>query len=192
MFHWAAGTALLATLTTLAILAVVAPSHTAGKISTAENPAQALAVAAAFGFLAMCVGSYVSSSYAGLACPSFPDCAGTLLGANAEQHVQMLHRLAAGAFAIAAFIAVLQTLRVGSPRVKAFAIGGAALLVGQIGLGAFNVVFLLPVALREAHAANACLTFSAFVIAAVLAAIDPLQEHHRHADHGAAQSACST
>jgi heme A synthase len=190
MLHWAAGTALLATLTTLAILAVVAPSPTARSASNAENPMQALAVAAGFGFLAMCIGSYVSSSYAGLACASFPDCAGTLLGNNGEQHLQMLHRLAAGAFALAAFMAVLHTVRVGSPRVKAFAIAGMALLVAQIGLGAFNVALLLPVALREAHAANACLTFLAFVIAAVLAAIDPLQEPRRQAERGAAQGSC--
>lgn len=198
MFHWAAGTALLATLTTLAILAVVAPSPSASRPSIGSHDAYAarpntscvsLAVAAGFGFFAMCIGSYVSSSYAGLACASFPDCTGTLLGNNALQHAQMLHRLAAGAFALTAFVAVIHSLRVGSMRVKTFAIGGMTLLVTQIGLGAFNVTLLLPVALREAHAANACLTFLAFVIAAVLAAIDPMREFPPQAEHGAAQGA---
>jgi heme A synthase len=189
MFHWAMGMALLATLTTLAILAVLAPPRASRKTSNAENPAQALAVAAAFGFLAMCVGSYVSSSYAGLACSTFPACAGTLLGDNAAQHAQMAHRLAAAAFALAAFMAVLHTVRVGSFRVKAFAVAGMTLLVVQIWLGAFNVALLLPVALREAHAANACLTFLAFVVAAVLAAIDPLRKDVRQAEPNRMQAA---
>jgi heme A synthase len=39
-------------------------------------------------------------------------------------------------------------------------------------LGLLNVVLRLPVVLREAHAANAALTFLIFVVAATFAALD--------------------
>jgi protoheme IX farnesyltransferase len=50
------------------------------------------------------------------------------------------------------------------------------LLFVQIGLGAANVLLHLPNALREAHAANAALTFVCFIAAAVFACIDPVAE----------------
>ena len=71
MLHWGMGMALLADLTFLAVLAIFAPSPRtayAASRSRDEGVAPALAVAAAFAFATMCVGAYVSSSYAGLAC----------------------------------------------------------------------------------------------------------------------------
>jgi heme A synthase len=50
---------------------------------------------------------------------------------------------------------------------------GFALVLIQIGLGIGNVVWQLPIALREAHAANAVATFVAFVLATSLAALAP-------------------
>ena len=47
-----------------------------------------------------------------------------------------------------------------------------ALIVLQVMLGFANVAWQLPTALREAHAANACAVFVAFVAALVFAAID--------------------
>jgi len=85
----------------------------------------------------------------------------------------MLHRLAASSFALVALIATFVASRSGSRRVFAFALAGLGLIALQIGLGVANVVWQLPIGLREAHAANAGLTFLAFVIAAVLAALDP-------------------
>ena len=49
---------------------------------------------------------------------------------------------------------------------------GYALVVLQVMLGFANVAWRLPMLLREAHAANACLTFLAFVGALMFAAID--------------------
>jgi heme a synthase len=175
MLHWGTAMALLAVLTTLAVLAILAPRHTPrrGSATTLVSPPSALATAVVLGFIAMCVGSYVSSSYAGLACSTFPDCQGSLLGHDFAQNMQMLHRITAAAFTITAFMATLYSLRVGSPHVKCFALTGITLLLTQLGLGAFNVVSHLPPILREAHAANACLTFLAFVIAMVTAAVEP-------------------
>ena len=168
--HWAMGMALLATLTVLALLAIVAPAP--GTRLASDGPAPALALAAGFAFVTMCLGAFVSSSHAGLACSSVPLCNGTVFGNDAAQLAQMLHRLGAAVFAaVAAFAAF--AARGSSARVRAFAFGGLALVALQVLLGSLNVVWQLPLALREAHAANAAATFVAFVVAAGLAALEP-------------------
>ncbi len=170
MLHWGMGMALLATLTALAILAIVAP---APQPLRAGDAAPALYLAAAFAFVTMCLGAYVSSSYAGLACATFPTCDGTLLGHGPAQLVQMSHRIAAGIFAVVAAFAAFVAAGGASPRVRAFAYAGFGLVLVQIALGAANVLWHLPTAMREAHAANAGATFLAFVIAAVFATLEP-------------------
>ena len=172
MLHWAMAMALIATLTVLALLALVAPAPGRARAG-ADQVATALSAAAFLAFVTMCFGAYVSSAGAGLACASFPGCGGALLGSNAAQAVQMFHRFAAGAFALVAVIATGAALRSRSAAVSAFACGGLALLALQVALGALNVVWSLPVALREAHATNATLTFLAFVIAATLETLAP-------------------
>jgi heme A synthase len=171
MLHWAAAMLLLAVLAGLALLAFLQPP--AGFRFAPPPHALALGLAAFFGFVAMCLGAYVSSSFAGLACTTFPDCNGTLLGASPPQFVQMLHRLSAGAFALASIAAVWFAFARGSRIVRAFAVLGGALTALQIVLGAANVVWLMPTALREAHAANAIAAFLAFALAAAAAACDP-------------------
>ena len=176
MVHWGMGMALLAALTALALLAFLAPETSearAGERRSSESVAPALALAAALGFVTMCAGAYVSSSYAGLACPTLPACNGTLFGQGVAQLAQMLHRLAALGFAIVSVVATYAAARGASRRVAVAALAGVALLLLQIGLGAVNVAWALPPALREMHATNAVATFLAFVIAAVLAALDP-------------------
>ncbi len=171
MLHWATGMALLAILTTLAVLSVLAPAAPLPRRGGEAAPA--LLLAALFGFVTMCLGAYVSSSNAGLACATFPGCEGSLLGHGAAQALQMAHRIAAGTFALAAAFATFVAFGSGSSRVRAFAAAGSALIGVQIALGAANVIWHLPTALREAHAANAGATFLAFVVAAVLAALEP-------------------
>lgn len=195
MLHWAMGMALLATLSILAVLALVAPAPNVARGSwllLRDGPAQALGLAALLAFATMCIGAYVSSSYAGLACRTFPSCDGTLWGVGASQLAQMSHRLAAGSFLIAAAIATIVSLQTGTRRVRAFAVLGFALSVVQIVLGAANVFWQLPVPLREAHAANAGATFLAFVIAAVLAALEPYRLAAREPARAARQMARST
>jgi heme A synthase len=170
MLHWGMGMALLATLTALAVLSIVAP---ADRPLRGSDAAPALFLTAGFAFVTMCLGAYVSSSYAGLACATFPACDGSLLGHGSAQMLQMSHRIAAGAFALVAVFATGLTFASATPRVRAFALAGVALIVVQIGLGAANVIWQLPTAMREAHAANAGATFLAFVVAAVLATLEP-------------------
>jgi len=174
MLHWGVGMLLLATLTTLAMLAILAPPRPFSRVAS-ESAAPALAVAAGFAFVTMCVGAYVSSSYAGLACASVPACDGTLLGHSPAQFVQMLHRLAAFSFAIVATLATLVAYQNDSMRVRTCATLGLTLVGLQIALGIGNVVWHLPTVMREAHAANACATFLAFVLATVFATLDPVR-----------------
>jgi heme A synthase len=173
--HWAVAMCLLAVLTTLAVLAVAAPP--AGSLSAkagASSTTVALAGAAFFAFVTMCIGAYVSSSHAGLACTTFPACDGTAFGRSAAQFAQMLHRFAAGVFLIVAAGATWYGTRAGSPPVRAFSLVGLALAILQVILGVGNVVWLMPLPLREAHAANAGATFLAYVIATLLSAIEQL------------------
>jgi heme A synthase len=182
MLHWAAAMLLLAVLAALALLAFLEPP--AGATFTAAPQALALGLASLLGFVAMCLGAYVSSSFAGLACATFPACNGTLFGASGPEFVQMLHRLSAGAFALAALAAVRIAFARGSRIVRIFAALGGMLTALQMLLGAANVVWLLPTALREAHAANAIATFVAFAMAATAAACDPTRAALREAPDG--------
>ena len=175
--HWAVAMILLATLVVLALLAFVAPPAGSGRPAIRSGaPVAALAGAALLAYFTMCIGSYVSSSGAGLACLTFPSCDDTLLGATPPQMVQMLHRIAAGLFVISALAAAGFAAQSGMARVRAWAFAGAALALVQVGLGISNVLFRMPVPLREMHAANASVTFIVFVIATALAMLDPLRQ----------------
>lgn len=168
--HWGTGMLFLAGLTALALLAIVAPRQVVIRHSLLGALATACVVLA---FATMCAGAYVSSSNAGLACTSIPSCDdGSWIGSTPGQVAMMIHRFLAFAFVIvatlAAYIASLGT----TIRVRIAVLFGYALVVLQAILGLANVAWRLPTALREAHAANAGLTFLAFVVALVFAAID--------------------
>jgi heme A synthase len=177
MLHWAVAMLLLSTLVFLAILAFVAPKPGSGVPAIRRGtPFPALAVAAGCAYVTMCIGSYVSSSGAGLACATFPSCDGTLTGSSFPQLVQMLHRIAALTFVLTALVAAAVAAQNGMLRVRAWAFAGAALALFQVALGIGNVVMRMPTLMREAHAANAAVTFLAFGIATFLATIDPVAE----------------
>jgi heme A synthase len=169
--HWGAAMLFLGVLTALAIVAVVQPRPGIRRAQNGLFPL--LAITAAGAFVAMCAGAFVSSSGAGLACSSLPGCdAGSWNGTTAAEGAQMAHRVLAGLFfvfaTVVAYWASLGTL----PRVRIAALCAYALIVLQVMLGMANVVWQLPLGLREAHAANAAATFIAFICAIVFAAID--------------------
>jgi heme A synthase len=175
MMHWGAAMLLLTTLIVLAILAFVAPPAGSGVPAIrGGTPFPALAVAAACAYVTMCIGSYVSSSGAGLACATFPSCDGTLTGSTTPQLLQMLHRIAATTFVLTALVAAVVAAQSAMPRVRAWAFAGAAFALFQVALGIGNVVLRMPTLLREAHAANAVVTFLIFISATFLATIDPV------------------
>jgi heme A synthase len=176
VLHWAVAMALLATLVVLAMLAVLAPRPGSGPALRSGSPAVMLALAGLCAYVTMCIGSYVSSSGAGLACATFPSCDGTLAVTTVPQLVQMLHRMAAGVFVVAALAGAAVAAQSGMARVRAWAFTGALLALLQVALGIANVLWRMPVPLREAHAANAAVTFIVFVIATFLALLDPLPQ----------------
>lgn len=174
VLHWGTAMAFIATLTAMSIFGYAAdeaPQRTASPYETAL--AGVLAGTALIAFVTMCVGAYVSSSGAGLACLSIPECAGNVVVYTQGQFVQMLHRFIAGATLVCAAASIAMTwARPASLRVRAAASAGLALVFVQVLLGLMNVALRLPMDLREAHAANAALVFLAFVVATVFAALD--------------------
>lgn len=175
VLHWACAMVLLATLSVLAVLARLAPSADSGLPAVRPGACvPGIACVALLAYLTMCSGAYVSSSGAGLACATFPTCDGTLMGTSLAQWAQMLHRAAAGLFVLSALVAAAYVAQNGMPRVRAWVFAGTALALLQALLGMSNVALRMPSLLREAHAANAALTFVVFVIATSLAMLDPL------------------
>ena len=173
VLHWGTAMGFLAALLVVAIFV-----RTASKSSTREPAARnvmllwVLCATALVAFATMCIGAYVSSSGAGLACVSIPGCAGNVVVYSSGQYVQMLHRFVAGACLLFGAAAFAFAWRAGSARVRLMTSLGLALLFGQVVLGLLNVAMRLPLVLREAHAANAALTFLIFVIATTFAALD--------------------
>lgn len=172
VLHWGTAMAFIAALCAMWIFAGAPPKaeHDSGSEFALTGM---LAGTALVTFVTMCVGAYVSSSGAGLACLSIPGCAGTVVVYDQGQYVQMLHRFIAGATllcAVASF--ALAWARPASSRVRGTLVVALTLVFVQVLLGLLNVALRLPVDLREAHAINAALLFLAFVTATLFAALD--------------------
>lgn len=180
VWHWGTAMAFIASLAALAIFAKAEPRAGTASPGTDARLVAIMATTALIAFVTMCIGAYVSSSGAGLACISIPACAGRAITYTPGQFVQMLHRFAAAITllaAVAAF-ALAWSLRASKP-VRTAASVALALVFLQILLGLLNVALRLPLDLREAHAANAALTFLAFVVATMFAALDGASDHAR-------------
>ncbi len=173
VLHW--GTA-MAFLASLAALATCARSVYLSPARRDLRPPDrimfvALATTALIAFATMCIGAYVSSSGAGLACQSLPGCAGNVVAFGSGQYVQMLHRFLAGSCLLMGAATFALSLKASRP-VRLLTGIGLVLLFGQVLLGLANVAFSLPMALREAHSANAAATFTTYVIATTFAALE--------------------
>ncbi len=173
VLHWGTAMAFIASLVAIAAITTI-PEHAsespAANTATAV-PALLLATTIA-AFFTMCVGAYVSSSGAGLACLSLPGCAGHVLVMQPAQQVQMLHRtFAALTFVLSVITTIVVFLREPAGRIRGTAALGFVLLCTQVLLGLMNVALRLPTDLREAHAANAALLFIAYCSAFSFAAI---------------------
>jgi len=172
VWHWGTAMALIASLAALAIFA--AAGQPRQKDSNGAGITGVLAGTALVAFVTMCIGAYVSSSGAGLACVTIPGCAGNVVVYSDGQFVQMLHRFAAAASLLAAVAAfALVWVKRPGASVRAWTTAGPILVFLQVILGLLNVAFRLPLDLREAHAANAALIFLAFVCATTLSALEP-------------------
>ncbi len=176
VLHW--GTA-MAFLASLVILATGAHGASLSPPGDAARPPDAMMLAALVStslcaFATMCIGAYVSSSGAGLACQTIPGCAGIAVTYGSGQYVQLLHRFVAGTCLFMAAATFTLSWRT-SPRVRWITALGLGLLFGQVLLGLATVAFSLPLALREAHAANAAATFIVFVAATTFASLERRQ-----------------
>lgn len=173
VWHWGTAMALIASLAALAIFAGAERSQRPS--ANARALAAVLAFAAGVAFVTMCIGAYVSSSGAGLACVTIPGCAGNVVVFGNGQYVQMLHRFAAASSLLAAVGAfAFAWMQRASARVRAWTTAALGLVFVQIVLGLLNVALRLPLDLREAHAANAALIFLAFACATTLALLEAL------------------
>lgn len=174
VLHWGTAMAFIAALSAFAIFTAAAESGSqAPAASSGRMLCAVLGATATVAFATMCVGAYVSSSGAGLACLSIPGCAGNVVVYTDGQYVQMLHRVAAAVTLLAAAGSLaVAWARPASARVRAAVTVGAGLVGVQVLLGLLNVALRLPTDLREAHAVNAALAFLAFVVATVFAAVD--------------------
>jgi heme A synthase len=176
VLHWGTAMAFIAVLAAMAIFAAAADSDDArpiGRFASENVLTGILAGTALVAFVTMCIGAYVSSSGAGLACLSIPGCAGNVVVYTQGQYVQMLHRILAGGTLICAAASLaLAWVRPTSLRVRVAVCTGVALVCIQVLLGLMNVALRLPMDLREAHAFNAALVFLAFVIASIFAALE--------------------
>jgi heme A synthase len=177
VLHWATAMAFIASLTAMAVFAGASPEagEAAGTSYGRSSPylLLTLGTTAALAFATMCVGAYVSSSGAGLACLSIPGCAGNVVVYTTGQFVQMVHRIAAGVtLAGAAAALAVAWARPAPVRIRAAVATGVVLVSIQILLGLLNVALRLPVDLREAHAVNAALLFLAFFVATIFAVMD--------------------
>jgi heme A synthase len=184
VLHWATAMALIASLSAMAVFAAASDVR---PNSLREAPRRtyvlplALAITAVVAFMTMCIGAYVSSSGAGLACLSIPGCAGNVVVYTSSQYVQMLHRVAAAVTLIcAAGSLALAWAHAASTRVRTAVLLGATLVSIQVLLGLLNVALRLPTDLREAHAVNAALVFLAFFVAAAFAVLDAAPLRHSH------------
>jgi heme A synthase len=177
VLHWGTAMAFIAALSAMAVFAAASPQAGMAPSQDASRGSGRLRfmllTTSTIAFITMCVGAYVSSSGAGLACLSIQQCAGNIIVHTPGEYVQMLHRAAAAATLIFAAAALaLAWAGPASGRVRAAAGAGVALVCIQVVLGLLNVTLRLPVELREAHAVNAAFVFLAFFIATVFATLD--------------------
>src|SRR5262249_47578471 len=127
-----------------------------------------LATAVTFGQTLL--GGLVSTSHAGLACPDFPGCRGTLLPKmTGLVGFQMWHRF--GAYGLAALLLVLAWVARRAPdaRLRATAALAPSIVVLQVVLGVMNVLLAVPVWLTAAHLATATTLYALLALATLRA-----------------------
>jgi heme A synthase len=103
-------------------------------------------------FALIFIGGYVSSSGVGLSCPEWPLCPAGLVPMR-EFIIEYFHRTVAATTGIMVFVTMFFTLRSQETKkgTKIASIIAAALVVGQITLGAFVIVEKLHAVLVTMH-----------------------------------------
>jgi heme A synthase len=142
----------------------------AGLIALAEGSRPPALVPAKVGRLALAglaallvqlaLGGYVRHAGAGLACPDFPLCSGSLLPHHWESVVHWIHRWL-GVLLLGVFVHLAMAAR--RTALGGVAAAAAALALVQVGLGIAAVLSGLAVPLRATHAVVAYLLWSTLV-----------------------------
>ena len=103
-------------------------------------------------FALIFIGGYVSSSGVGLSCPEWPLCPAGLVPMR-EFIIEYFHRTVAATTGLMVFVTMIFTLRLQETKrsTKIASMIAAALVVGQITLGAFVIVEKLHAALVTLH-----------------------------------------
>jgi len=169
VLHWGAAMAFLGALVALTVF-MRAPSIAATSSAGFRAFGAMLCATAALAFVTMCIGAYVSSSGAGLACLHLPGCAGEVVVLGSSQFVQLVHRVAAGACLFAACATTALGWRYATRTIAVLATAGLTLLFVQVIFGLLNVAWRLPLLIRELHSATAALAFLSFIAAVTLVA----------------------
>ena len=103
-------------------------------------------------FALIFIGGYVSSSGVGLSCPEWPLCPAGLVPMR-EFIIEYFHRTVAATTGLMVFVTMFFTLRLQETKrsTKIASMIAAALVVGQITLGAFVIVEKLHAVLVTVH-----------------------------------------
>lgn len=131
-------------------------------------------------FAQIALGGMVSSNFAGMVCPDFPQCHGEWLPPPLFPFViQMLHR-AAGLVVLVFVIALwIATYRLRLPPLAHYAVRLAPwLILFQIGLGVVNVLYALPIAASAAHLANAVAIYTLMILGTLTVFAEGVHQAH--------------
>jgi len=181
VLHWGTAMAFLGALVALTVF-MRAPTLLKGTTPVGHRALTTmLGATVLLAFVTMCVGAYVSSSGAGLACVRLPGRAGEVVVYGSSQFAQLVHRIVAGLCLLTTCATAALAWRYGTRLVSATITIGLGLLFLQVIFGLLNVAWRLPLAVRELHSATAALAFLSFVAALALAAAQASQHRLRSA-----------
>jgi heme A synthase len=157
------------------VIAVAAHRHDAGRVNKprirfTRRYVALLGGAALAAFLLLMTGALVVGTQSSYACPGWPLCNGSIFpaeGANFRLWVQMGHRYTVAAVSILLTLSVFVTLRRSeeqqAPGAKLWSVLLIALLVGQIVVGAVQVITHLQWYWRALHLSMASAVWAALV-----------------------------
>jgi heme a synthase len=151
--HLLVGNAFAAVLLLVALRLLHGEARAPGERSAAARVA--LSATGALLVLQLALGGLVASSYAGLVCPEWPACRDGvwLPHFGGAMGFQLAHRL--NAYVLVAALAGAAALSGRVPALRRRALIALAILVAQVGVGALNVLWRLPVEITGLHSALA-------------------------------------
>lgn len=120
------------------------------------------AVTAIAVLLQISLGGWVSSHYAGLACPGFPSCHGSWWPDGVAASIHWFHRL--GAVAVLALAGTYAFVLLRTPTQRPFGLAIAALLAIQLALGISNILLGLPLPVGVSHNIGAALLLATVAV----------------------------